>query len=102
MFEQATSVPIDVMTGVIRAAARDGTVTRAAVAGGAADRRSRPGLGGHTRPVHHFRGVRHAFDAGAGYPACRGRIGTGAALHDGASLVVTRFGEPRPDPRARC
>jgi 4-aminobutyrate aminotransferase-like enzyme/Ser/Thr protein kinase RdoA (MazF antagonist) len=93
MFEQATSIPVDVMTGVIRAEL--GGDTPAAVSGepliAGLDRASVTTLDlSPTSEVYDG-----AFQPGAWLPAGVDDELARAAVRDGASLVVTRFGEPR-------
>jgi 4-aminobutyrate aminotransferase-like enzyme/Ser/Thr protein kinase RdoA (MazF antagonist) len=94
MFEQATSVPIDVMTGVIRAALGLAT-TPAVVSCGSLiaglDPASVTSL--DLSPTSDV--FDSAFQPGAWLlPDGEDQLAR-AAVRDGASLVVTRFGEPR-------
>jgi 4-aminobutyrate aminotransferase-like enzyme/Ser/Thr protein kinase RdoA (MazF antagonist) len=94
MFEQATSIPVDVMTGVIRAEL--GVADTPAVVSGeqliaGLDRASVT-----TLDLSPTSGVYDgAFRPGAWLPADVDDELARAAVRDGASLVVTRFGEPR-------
>ena len=94
MFEQATSIPIDVMTGVIRAEL--GVSDTPAVVSG------QPLIAGldpasvtvlDLSPTSGL--YDSAFQPGAWLPADVDDELARAAVRDGASLVVTRFGEPR-------
>ena len=58
MFEQATSVPIDVMTAVIKRRSGARRCRRPGRAAGPARRRSDPAVGGHAGPVDHLRRLR--------------------------------------------
>jgi 4-aminobutyrate aminotransferase-like enzyme/Ser/Thr protein kinase RdoA (MazF antagonist) len=94
MFEQATSIPIDVMTGVIRAELGL-TEAPTAVSGG-------PLIAGldpasvTTLDLSPTSGVYDsAFQPGAWLPPDAEDELARAAIRDGASLAVTRFGEPR-------
>jgi len=94
MFEQATSVPIDVMTGAVRAELRL-TETPTAVSG-------EPliaGLDPTTITTLDLSPTSDAYDGafqpGAWLPADVEDELARAAVRDGASLVVTKFGEPR-------
>ncbi|MDT5064863.1 MAG: hypothetical protein QOK02_1018, partial [Mycobacterium sp.] len=94
MFEQATSVPIDVMTGVIRAEL-DLSDTPAAVPGPALI----AGLDPASVTVLDLSPTSEVYDGafqpGAWLPAGAEDELARAAVRDGASLVVTRFGAPR-------
>jgi 4-aminobutyrate aminotransferase-like enzyme/Ser/Thr protein kinase RdoA (MazF antagonist) len=94
MFEQATSLPIDIMTGVIRAEL-DLATDPAAVSGGPLI----AGLDPASITTLDLSPTSESYD-GAFVPG--GWLPPGfedelarAAVHDGASLVITRFGEPR-------
>ena len=96
MFEQATSIPIDVMTALIKAdlglAGEPGDVR----CRHPAHRRPRSGQGGDARPVCAVRRVRLGVRARRMAPRRRRRANSpGEAVDDGAALVVTRFGQPR-------
>jgi 4-aminobutyrate aminotransferase-like enzyme/Ser/Thr protein kinase RdoA (MazF antagonist) len=94
MFEQATSVPIDVMTGVIRAEL--GLSHTAAVVSGAALIADLDPASVTTLDLSPTSGVYDgAFEPGAWLPTGVEDELARAAVRDGASLVVTQFGEPR-------
>jgi 4-aminobutyrate aminotransferase-like enzyme/Ser/Thr protein kinase RdoA (MazF antagonist) len=94
MFEQATSVPIEVMTGVIRAELGL-AATPAVVAGGSLI----AGLDPASVTTLNLSPTSDVFDGafrpGAWLPPGVEDELSRAAMRDGASLVVTRFGEPR-------
>ena len=102
MFEQATSVPIDVMTGVIRAELEHGHHPRCGV--GRAARSPASTLPSVTTldlspTSESYDG---AFLPGGWLPRRRrGRIGKSRSTSTARRSSVTRFGEPRPDPSAR-
>jgi 4-aminobutyrate aminotransferase-like enzyme/Ser/Thr protein kinase RdoA (MazF antagonist) len=91
MFAQATSVPMDVMTAVIRAGL--GVATAAdEVRGGLLI----PGLNAASVRTLDLSAVSEVFDTateGVAAPAFQDDLAR-RAVDDGASLVVTRFGEP--------
>jgi 4-aminobutyrate aminotransferase-like enzyme/Ser/Thr protein kinase RdoA (MazF antagonist) len=93
MFERATSMPIDVMTAVIRAAlgmqAAPPAVTGAPLIAGI-DPASVATL--DLSPTSEVFDT--AFEAGGWLPIGAGDLLAQAVIRDGASLVVTRFGEP--------
>jgi 4-aminobutyrate aminotransferase-like enzyme/Ser/Thr protein kinase RdoA (MazF antagonist) len=93
MFEQATSVPIDVMTAVIRAAL-DMDVTPGAVTGGPLIAGTDPASVATLDLSTTSEVFDTAFEPGAWLPDGVGDRLAQAAVADGASLVVTRFGEP--------
>ncbi|KAA0080661.1 aminotransferase [Mycolicibacterium sp. P9-64] len=94
MFEQATSVEVDVMTGVIRAEL--GLSHPAAVVSGEALIAGLDPATVTTLDLSPTSGVYDdAFEPGAWLPAGVEDELARAAVRDGASLVVTRFGEPR-------
>ena len=90
MFEQATSVPVDVMTAIVRAALGR-TATAAPVPGVLI-----PDLDVSSVRTLDLSTVSDAFDAdpeGIGTKAFRDELAR-SAVSAGAELVVTRFGEP--------
>jgi 4-aminobutyrate aminotransferase-like enzyme len=94
MFEQATSVPVDVMTGVIRAEL--GLAETQAVVTGEPLITGLDPASVTTVDLSPTSGVYDdAFEPGAWLPAGVEDELARAAVRDGASLVVTRFGEPR-------
>ncbi|MDT4998117.1 MAG: hypothetical protein QOK12_222 [Mycobacterium sp.] len=94
MFEQATSVPIDVMTGVIRAEL--GLSTTAAVVSGEPLIADLDPASVTILDLSPTSGVYDStFQPGAWLAADVEDELARAAVRDGASLVVTRFGEPR-------
>jgi 4-aminobutyrate aminotransferase-like enzyme/Ser/Thr protein kinase RdoA (MazF antagonist) len=94
MFEQATSIPVDVMTGVIRAEL--GFSSAATVVSGGPLITGLDPASVTTIDLSPTSEVYDgAFEPGAWLPAGVDDELARAAVRDGAALVVTRFGEPR-------
>ena len=95
MFEQATSVPIDVMTSLITAELGLADDPGSGRGRHSPHRRTRSGEGGDAGPVSQSDTFDSAFVPGGWLRADIESELAREAVDDGAALVITRFGQPR-------